>query len=362
MPPISVCIISKNEETRIKQCLDALKPYNFEIVLVDTGSTDHTVSLARRYTNRVYHFDWIDDFSAARNFSISKATNDWILALDCDEILQEFNIIGVEDFMKNNSSHIGQVTRLNEITANGEVRYVEEPISRFFHKEHYHFTGSIHEQVVPLVENTPYVNIPLPISILHVGYNISGEEIITKHTRNINLLEIASQKDPQNPYHIFQIGQSYQAMEDFEQAKTFYKKAIKLHPNPQELYTKILYVSYGSIFKNEQKYQEGIALLEPLQDKFGLYSDYCYLLGMLYYCTYQLQNATLLFAQALSASEHSDIATKSDLPNYMLARINEQIGANDLAITFYNKCITFNDANERIKQLETTTKGGAHNV
>lgn len=354
MPSISVCIIAKNEEARIKQCLESLKPYNFEIVLVDTGSTDRTVSIARRYTNRVYEFEWVNDFSAARNFSISKATNDWILALDCDEILQEFHMTGVGDFMKNNSSHVGQITRINEVTSNDEVRHVQEAISRFFHKEYYYYTGTIHEQVTPITKNTSYASIVLPVSILHVGYNITKDEIIQKHTRNIDLLKVASQKEPNNPYHIFQLGQSYQAMEDLEQAKKFYEKAISLQPNLQELYAKILYVSYATILKSEKKYEEGVAFLEPLHQSLGQYSDYCYLLGTLYYCTYQLQNATLLFAQALSSSEHSDIATKSDLPNYMLARINEQIGANDLAITFYNKCITFNDSKERIQKLQAT--------
>ncbi|MFI3202100.1 MAG: glycosyltransferase [Eubacteriales bacterium] len=355
MPPITVCIIAKNEESRIEQCLNALTPYHFEIVLVDTGSTDRTISIARRYTNRIYEFQWIDDFSAARNFATSKATNDWILALDCDEILQECNIATMEDFMRSNPAHIGQITRINEITAEDEVRYVQEPLSRFFHKKYYHFVGSIHEQVAPLQSNSAYVNLQLPISILHIGYNISSEEVIEKHNRNITLLQKAAKNEPNNPYHVFQLGQSYQAMEDFTQAKAFYEQAIALQPSLQELYTKILYVSYGNILKVEQQYKEGVTLLEPLRDTFGTYSDYCYLLGMLYYCTFDLQNATLLFAQALSAPEHSDLATTSDLPHYMLARINEQIGAPDLAITFYKKCITFNDANERLNKLLTTT-------
>lgn len=92
MLPISVCIIARNEERHIEECLKALKPYHCEIVLVDTGSTDNTLTLAAGYTDQIYHFDWCDDFSAAKNYAVSKASNDWILSIDCDEYLESIDI------------------------------------------------------------------------------------------------------------------------------------------------------------------------------------------------------------------------------------------------------------------------------
>ena len=87
MIPLSVCIIGKNEEKNIEKCLSSLAPYDFEIIYVDTGSTDRTVELAAKYTDKIYHFTWIDDFSAARNFSLAQAAHDYVLVLDCDEFL-----------------------------------------------------------------------------------------------------------------------------------------------------------------------------------------------------------------------------------------------------------------------------------
>ena len=69
--PVSVCIIAKNEEKYIEECLKRLIPYGFEIVVADTGSTDATKEIARRYADKVLEFEWTDDFSAARNFGIS---------------------------------------------------------------------------------------------------------------------------------------------------------------------------------------------------------------------------------------------------------------------------------------------------
>lgn len=91
MITISVCMIVKNEEKVLARCLDSLKDLVEEIIIVDTGSTDATKQIAANYTDKIYDFEWIDDFSAARNFSFSKATMDYIYVADADEVIDEEN-------------------------------------------------------------------------------------------------------------------------------------------------------------------------------------------------------------------------------------------------------------------------------
>ena len=88
MISISLCMIVKNEEDVLARCLDSVEGIADEIIIIDTGSTDRTKEIAYRYTNHVYDFLWIDDFSAARNMSFSKATKDYLLWLDADDILK----------------------------------------------------------------------------------------------------------------------------------------------------------------------------------------------------------------------------------------------------------------------------------
>lgn len=88
MVTISLCMIVKNEALLLSRCLDSIKEVADEIIIVDTGSTDNTVEIAKSYTQKVYHFDWIDDFSAARNFSFDQATKDYILWLDADDYIK----------------------------------------------------------------------------------------------------------------------------------------------------------------------------------------------------------------------------------------------------------------------------------
>lgn len=91
MATVSLCMIVKNEEHVLKRCLDSFKAVADEIVIVDTGSTDSTKEIAAAYTDKVYDFKWVDDFSEARNFAFSKTSMEYIYSADADEVLDEEN-------------------------------------------------------------------------------------------------------------------------------------------------------------------------------------------------------------------------------------------------------------------------------
>ena len=84
---VSVAMIVKTEERTLARCLDSIRGAVDEIVIVDTGSVDATVEIARRYTDRIFEFPWIDDFAAARQFAFDQATGDWVAWLDADDVV-----------------------------------------------------------------------------------------------------------------------------------------------------------------------------------------------------------------------------------------------------------------------------------
>ena len=86
---ISLCMIVRDEEETIARCLETVEKIVDEIIVVDTGSVDRTKEIVEKYTSNIYDFQWIDDFAAARNFSFSKATQEYILWLDADDVLLE---------------------------------------------------------------------------------------------------------------------------------------------------------------------------------------------------------------------------------------------------------------------------------
>ena len=126
---ISVCIIVKNEEKVIKRCLECVEKFADEIVVVDTGSTDKTKEIARGFTDKIYDFVWCCDFSKARNFSFSKATCDYVMWLDADDIITDENIeklnkINEEDSSDKNSNAIRDL--MKEWNSIGHVPFKEK--------------------------------------------------------------------------------------------------------------------------------------------------------------------------------------------------------------------------------------------
>ena len=87
MKTISLAMIVKNEDDKLVNCLSSICDLVDEVIIVDTGSTDGTKEIASRYTNKIYDFEWVDDFAKARNYAFSKATCDYIMWLDADDIL-----------------------------------------------------------------------------------------------------------------------------------------------------------------------------------------------------------------------------------------------------------------------------------
>ncbi len=352
MLPISVCIIAKNESTNIKTCLEALKPYNFEIVVVDTGSTDNTIALARRYTNRVYSFPWCDDFSAARNYSIEKATNDWILILDCDEVVEKFDVDGVQKMMAEGETYLGQVVMMNEVCDScGNITYNNALLERFFHRSHYRYQCAIHEQISALDPNLQILSKPIPVIVVHTGYNLSPEETKQKQLRNILLLEEAIKNKPLDPYLYFQLGQSTYLIGDIPRSLGAYEHALQLEPSSNVPYLKILYTNYASLLQQEKRYQEAIDILNDAGSLLDNYCDSSYLLGSIYYDMGHLPAAILQFIQATTSTTYYQMSAKTDLPNYMLGIIYQQLDNKPLALAFFKKCPHYKDASLHIKQL-----------
>ena len=136
---LSVCIITKNEERALRQCLEKLKEYEFELVVVDTGSTDGTVSMASEYTKAIYEFPWCDDFAKAKNFAIDKASNEYILCIDSDELIQEINVLELENLCRLYPNAVGRICIRNKLFQGGrEIENIEK-VSRFFSKKYYRF-------------------------------------------------------------------------------------------------------------------------------------------------------------------------------------------------------------------------------
>lgn len=353
MLPISVCMIVKNEETNIEKCLKPLREYDWEIVVVDTGSTDHTKEIASKYADKVLDYVWTDDFSAARNFSMEHASYDTILFIDGDEYLLEIDLDAILSLSKKHSSSIGLLSRKNHYQMNGSDSVYVDLVERLFSRRHYHYTGIIHEQVVPIRANHPVTTYQIPLLMDHSGYAGDEKTLREKAGRNIALLEKDLKNHPDDPYIYFQIGQAYNMIHDDENAYRYYNKGLSYDVDPNAEYVQMMVIGYGYALLHLGRAEEALGL-SSVYDAFAVSADFICLMGLIYLRNGQYMKAMLEFAKALSCKNAHVDGANSFIPSYNLGLINEMMGEKEMALMHYRRCGDFPMALEKITEL---TKG-----
>ncbi|MBD5491108.1 MAG: glycosyltransferase [Lachnospiraceae bacterium] len=340
MIPISVCIIGKNEEKHIEKCLEPLTHYPFEIIYVDTGSTDRTKELAAKYTDKIYDFAWIGDFSAARNFSLSKASHNYVLVLDCDEYLTDLDLDGLNEAIEAHPKGVGQILRKSYTGDDVGDTLALERIDRFFHKRNYHYIYLIHEQVADIrTDSTIYDRYDIPVVVDHVGYVGTMDEKRMKAERNNALLFKEIEKDPTEPYFYFQVAQSYNIIDDYENAYIYYKKAFELPLNMDNLWVHVMPINFINSCLQTGRAEEALTLYTPVYNDYAADSSFLCCMGTLYLNQTPPQplKAMMEFVKILNAPSSPE--TINDIPAalYGMGYCNELLRNFPAAIDFYRK-------------------------
>lgn len=147
---LSLCMIVKDEEKTLERCLKSAETFIDEIIIVDTGSTDNTKEIAKKFNAKIYDFEWIQDFAAARNYAFSKATKDYILWLDGDDYIKEESIKIIEDILNDLDKSIDYISAEYILGRNEkeEVTYslVRNRIVR--RSMNYQWIGKVHEYLL----------------------------------------------------------------------------------------------------------------------------------------------------------------------------------------------------------------------
>lgn len=366
MLPVSVCIIAKNEEKHIAECLKRLKLYHCEIVLVDTGSTDRTLEIAAKYTDKIYHFDWIDDFGAAKNYAVRQASHDWILSLDCDEYLESIDEKSLAKLMEQYPERAGRILLRNRFRQNGQTNYENVRLCRFFNRKYYHFTGKIHEQVTwrtvcketnpgtSPTENLSFTE-PIsvytaPITVLHVGYDLSEEELRAKSRRNILLLEQELTAAGPDAYLYYQLGKSCMKLEDYEKAYEWFNLGLSMDIEPSQDYVQNMVESYGYCLLDMKHFQEALQL-ENVYEVFAVRADFVFLMGLIYMNNGLFQEAIEEFLKCTSMEQFSVEGINSYRAYYNIGVIYECTGQKEEARKYYEKCGDFEMARDRLRKI-----------
>ncbi len=198
MVKISVCLIAKNEERCIARCIRSFAPIASEIIVVDTGSADRTVAIAEGLGAKVYHFAWIHDFSAAKNFALSKASGDWIIFPDADDYLPNEAVAqslraAIEAKHGDPAAHAFSHTVRNFLGAGTEDSpYTDTMYCKVFRSEaRIRYQRPLHEYIGWIGENPPAFNMlnapPSTFLLYHDGYR--DDLVAKKDERDLAVLE-----------------------------------------------------------------------------------------------------------------------------------------------------------------------------
>lgn len=365
---LSVCIIVKNEEKNIARCLQCLKPYDFEIVVVDTGSTDRTREIASQYTDKIYEFAWRDDFALAKNYAISKAQQPYVMVIDSDEFLEEIDTEKLYDLLNEYPEQVGRIRRKNIFTRNRQQQENQEWINRIFSKERFCYEGRIHEQVVAK-DGSQYKTYQAPVVIAHTGYDLTLDERKKKAERNFLLLQQELQcleeekeknkKDTteyqkieeQIPYILYQLGKSCYMAEQYQEACEYFSKGLSYDLNPKLEYVIDMVEAYGYALLNSNQAQTAL-FFENIYEEFKDSADFQFLMGLIYMNNACFTQAVEEFQKATQHKECKNKGTNSYSAYYNIGVIYECLGEKEEAVCYYKKCGDYEPAKKRILEIE----------
>lgn len=211
---LSFAIMVKNEQEHLERCLTSLKSFNAEIIILDTGSTDNTIEIAKKFTDNIHHQEWANDFSLHRNKSFSLAHGDWIFQMDADEEIIFDGEHTSQTFIKFLKELPPKVTAvgfpLRDFRPSSGTYAAEFDVARCFRKGTVIYARKIHNR--PDYEGlVTYFD---AFFIKHYGYDLNKEQREAKSKRTIGLLLESIEKDPTDHESFFYLCQAYRQLDE----------------------------------------------------------------------------------------------------------------------------------------------------
>ena len=347
---VSLCMIVKNEGKYLRRCLSSVSNIVDEIVIVDTGSSDDTVQIAKEFGAVLGYFEWNQNFSDARNQALSLATKEWILVLDADEYLRfedrENLIKAFNDF--NNDGYIIKILNFNG--DDNTQTFITNLNQRIFkNNKNYTYQGAIHEQVIclnPEMQKNEFKIID--VCFYHSGYLATVVKDKNKLNRNLEILKKVAEEDPSNTFTLFNLANEYSQLNEFEEAFRLYDEAYKKEIFSVGFMPKLVIFRLHCLI-NMNKTDEALQAIKEGLKAYPDYTELVYYRGLLEKKLGQIIKTIQSYEKCLEMGKpRAEIEFQQMCydfgPTFGLAEIYEEQQDYAKAIEYYNKCLMLNPA------------------
>jgi len=347
-PSLSLAMIVKNEEDNIARCLESVKDAVEEMVVVDTGSTDRTVEIAKSYGAKVFYHEWTGDFSEARNISLDHTSGDWVMFLDADEELVRDDVMSLRELLEDDENEgffFNELSFIGEKEEDGAV--VNLAFRLWRNRPEYRFTGAIHEQIIAKVQSrNPKIGYS-NVRINHYGYLNKATETKDKIRRNLEILLREVEKMPDDPFVRFNLGVEYLRLKEYENALDQYKRAFANLSGLDAAYASMLIRNIALCLKELGRYQEALKVLSDAKEAYPDYTDLFFLEGLIYLDQKDFTSAIMCFNICLSmGSAGKTHISQTGVGGYMaafsLGQAYRALGNEREAVVAYKRALEDN--------------------
>jgi len=304
---LSLSMIVKNEEMFLADCLRSVEDLVDEMVIVDTGSTDRTIEIARSFGARVIEIEWPHDFSKARNVGLDAISTPWVLIMDADEELVRDDMESLREALVHpvadayNIRIISLMDRAEDITESYVTRVLRsDPRIRF--------RGEIHEQLFQALVDAGLTLTQLDVRLTHKGYLNSIIQGRDKQERNRIMLEEQLKKNPSDIYTLWQTAQTYLSIGRSEAALDTVRRALKFAKADNPLWV-LCMMTYVRVLLTMNQPKKAVRVLREGEDMYPRYTDFWYLHATVLFNRQDFRGAEKYFQRCLEIGEAQGFLT-----------------------------------------------------
>jgi glycosyltransferase involved in cell wall biosynthesis len=304
---LSLCMIVCNEEKCIGNCLNSVKDVVDEMIIVDTGSTDDTIEICKSAGATVLHWDWEDNFAAARNYGLEHANGDWIFWLDADEEVEKEDAAKLRDVLIETEENIAGIQLINyygSYPLHPDHAYLINHHRLFRNNMGFRFKNRVHEQlnVHEVLGDINHLK-TLPVRVYHYGYLDDITTKKNKHKRNINILEKMKQEDKSNPWVYYHLASEYYREKMHKIAFQYTNEAIQKFLLKQQAPPSFLYKLKYEILVRSNSFDGAWPAIDKAIALYPDYVDLHFYKGLIFIGQEKYNEAVKVFQHCLFLGE-----------------------------------------------------------